>query len=176
MGSTAFHQAQSLAEIAGYHNDATDSLAFYLRILLQRGDPRFVGEKASAFGELLADRIAETELRSSRAILGTLEASLRIDFRLRIARRAKDPLSRAFRVLQKSTARARFDEDVLGLWKEHHPELKQLVSELRAALKFRHWLAHGRYWERPSNGRFDYVSIYDLAVATLFHFPLFRPE
>jgi hypothetical protein len=100
----------------------------------------------------------------------------RIDFRLRIARRAKDPLSRAFRVLQKSTARARFDEDVLGLWKEHHPELKQLVSELRAALKFRHWLAHGRYWERPSNGRFDYVSIYDLAVATLFHFPLFRPE
>lgn len=69
--------------------------------------------------------------------------------------------------------RALFDEDLLGLWAEHHPELKRYVSELRAALKFRHWLAHGRYWRRPINGRFDYFSIYLLAEAIL-SFPLYR--
>ena len=33
------------------------------------------------------------------------------------------------------------------------------------AFKYRHWLAHGRYWE-PKLGRiYDYYSLYDLAYS-----------
>lgn len=46
---------------------------------------------------------------------------------------------------------------------EVHPQYKGFISELITAFKYRHWLAHGRYWE-PKLGRiYDYYSLYDLA-------------
>jgi hypothetical protein len=91
-------------------------------------------------------------MRSTLALLAAVEAALRI---LRATQRRKEDLSKAFRTLyKKKQAHSLFDEDLLELWAKHHPELKKYVSELRAALKFRHWLAHGRYWRRPTNGRF----------------------
>jgi uncharacterized protein YutE (UPF0331/DUF86 family) len=123
---------------------------------------------------LRSDRVEETEMRSTFALLATVEAALRTDYILRATQKHKDILSRAFRDLyKKKKKRVRFDEDLLALWANHYPNLKKYVSELRAALKFRHWLAHGRYWQRPTNGRFDYASIYDLAMAILC-FPLYR--
>ena len=114
-------------------------------------------------------------MRSTFAVLAAVEAALRVDYLLRSIGKRKEPLSRAFRQLYKSRQeRAKFDEDLLDLWGQHHPELKRYIGELRAALKFRHWLAHGRYWQRPTSGRFDFVSIYGLAELLLADFPLYR--
>jgi hypothetical protein len=178
MANTVDMAGQSLDEIAEYHNDVVDAVAFFWQPDHQRTNLRFVGCTFQEFSERLRalrfDRIGETEMRSTFAMLAAVEAALRIDYLLRATQRRKDDLSRAFRTLyQEKQERALLEEDLLDLWAKHHPELKRYVSELRAALKFRHWLAHGRYWRRPTNGRFDYASIYYLAEVIL-NFPLHR--
>jgi len=175
MARTLAPEGQSLAEIAGYHNDAVDSLSFYLRSLYQRSDLRFLAYTQIEYDELLSGRIDETELRSSLAILAAVEAAFRVDYQLRAKQRAKDPLSRDFRAIYKlRQERARFDEDLLDPWTRHYPLFRSLIGELRGALHFRHWLAHGRYWKRPVHGRFDYLSLYDLAELIFAQFPLFH--
>jgi len=179
MASTDDLGGQELSEIANYHNDVVDSLRFFWQPSYQQGNPRFIGatpeEFREALRELVLDRIEETEIRSTFAVLAAVEGALRVDYLLRATRKHKEPLSRAFRQLyRRRQERAKFDEDLLDLWAEHHPELMRYIGELRAALKIRHWLAHGRYWQRPTNGRFDFVSIYGLAELLLADFPLYR--
>jgi len=175
MARTPDPEGQSLIEIAEYRNDAVDALGFYLKSLYQNSDSRFLASTREEFNQLLMSRIDETDLRSSLAILAAVEAGLRIDYQLRVKLRAKDPLSREFRIIYRAKQRrTRFDEDLLDPWLRHHPTLKNLIGELRSALHFRHWLAHGRYWKRPAHGRFDYLSLYDLAELIFAQFPLFR--
>jgi DNA primase large subunit len=175
MASVADLEGQSLIEIAEYHNDAVDALSFFLNSLFQQSDSRFLGYSLSEFNDFLLTRIEETELRSSLAILAALEAAVRIDYQLRVKQRQKDALSREFRaVYKKKQERARFDEDLLELWARHNPSFKVLIGELRAALHFRHWLAHGRYWMRPTHRRFDYLSLYQLAELIFGQLPLYR--
>jgi hypothetical protein len=132
-----------------------------------------LGSALTDFEAFVSERIRETELRSTLTILAALEAALRIDYRHRVEQRRKDPLSKEFRRINRSRGtRVRFDEDLLELWRQHHPGYKKLVSELRAALHFRHWLAHGRYWQEPNGGRFDYFSVYSLAELILNTLPL----
>lgn len=178
MASRAGLEGQSLTEIAEYHNDVVDAVSFFWQPAYQQSDPRFLGCTPEEFDDRLralrSDRIEETEMRSTFALLAAVEAALRIDYFLRATRKRKDDLSRAFRTLYKDKEEwARFDEDLLDLWARYYPERKRYISELRAALKFRHWFAHGRYEQRPANARFDYISIYDLAEAIL-SFPLYR--
>jgi hypothetical protein len=175
MASTANLEGQSLTEIADYHNDVVDSLKFFLNPIVHQDSPRFIGCTLAEFNDLLLGRIEETELRSSLAVLAAVEAALRIDYLLRATKRYKDPLSKAFRnIYREKGENARFDDDLLELWGKCYPEFRRLIGELRAALHFRHWLAHGRYWERPTHGRFDYVSVYTLADILLTNFPLYR--
>jgi hypothetical protein len=172
MAGTSDREGQSLAEIADYHNDTVDALTFFLQALWEQEDPRFLGFSPAQFTGLLHNRIEETDFRSSLAILAAVEAALRNDYEFRATKRRKDQLSRAFRVVYRTKReRVRFDEDLLGLWVEHYPNLRRVVGELRSALHFRHWLAHGRSWERPVHGRFDYVSIYNLAELMFANFP-----
>jgi hypothetical protein len=149
MARTSDLEGQGLAEIADYHKDAVDSPTFFLQPLWQQNNPRFLGYSPSEFNELLRklllSRIEETDLRSSFATLAAVEAALRIDCRVRATQRRKDPLSKAFRVIYRAKRQnVRLDEDLLSLWLQYHPGLKGLVGELRAALHFRNWLAHGR--------------------------------
>jgi hypothetical protein len=175
MASTSDLEGQSLTEIAEYHNDVVDSLTFFFQQFRFQSNSRFIGYTLEEFDNLLLGRIEETDLRSSLAVLAAVEAALRIDYLLRAKMRRKDPLSKAFRAIyRKKQENARFDEDLLDLWGQYYPELKRLIGELRAALHFRHWLAHGRYWERPTHGRFDYISVYTLADILLSNFPLFQ--
>ena len=159
--------------MAEYHNDVVDSVTLFLRALSEQSAPRFLGLSIDEVNTLIHDRVAETNLRSSFAILAAVEAALRIDYLRRVKQRLKDPLSRAFRDIHKTRKEhVRFDEDILQSWSQHHPEFKRLVGALRSALHFRHWLAHGRYWLKPEHGKLDYIEIYDLAVFMFEHMPL----
>jgi len=171
MASTA-GDVQPLIELAQYHNDASDGLSYFLSDRFRNKDLRFLGLTPAEFQDLVSTRIDETELRSSLAMLALLEAKLRIDFRTRVKQRRKDPLSKAFRSFGKQSGqKIRFD-DLLDLWSLHHPRFRRILSEFRATLHLRHWLAHGRYWEKPSHGRFDYFAIYSLSEVILTAFPL----
>jgi hypothetical protein len=99
------------------------------------------------------DARRELDVAASLLALAEAEAVLRVDYLSRVQRKAKDPVSRAYRELHKDKEnRARLDEDLLATWVTHHTECKSAVSEFRAALNLRHWLAHGRYWT-PKLGR-----------------------
>jgi hypothetical protein len=92
---------------------------------------------------------------------------------LRCTSKLKDPLSREFRQLYKTNEeRVRLDEDLLRLWAQNDPGLGPLISNLRGALKFRHWLAHGRYWEPKLGRKWDFTEVYLLASRILANFPL----
>jgi hypothetical protein len=41
--------------------------------------------------------------------------------------------------------------------------MKVVLSEYKSAMKYRHWLAHGRYWEPKFSKKYDFDSIYILA-------------
>ncbi len=99
------------------------------------------------------DARRELDAAASLLVLAEAEAVLRVDYLSRVQRKGKDAVSRAYRELHKEKeASVRLDHDLLAIWVAHHGECKAAVSEFRAALNLRHWLAHGRYWT-PKLGR-----------------------
>lgn len=46
-----------------------------------------------------------------------------------------------------------------------------IVSDLKDAFKYRHWLAHGRYWEPKLGRKYDYFSVFTLAQTVFNSFP-----
>jgi hypothetical protein len=50
---------------------------------------------------------------------------------------------------------------------------RSLIGELRGAFRFRHWLAHGRYWTPKLGRRYNYEDVYALADETFKSFPFF---
>jgi len=51
-----------------------------------------------------------------------------------------------------------------------YPDMSSLIGELKGAFRFRHWLAHGRYFQ-PGR-KYDYRGLYVLAINVLTNFPL----
>lgn len=116
--------------------------------------------------------ISELDASTCLSILASIEANFRIDYLNRAAKRLKDPLSQAYRDLYKQyETKASFEEHLLDLWKQHAPQSRAIVSELKGALKYRHWLAHGRYWKPQLGRRYDYYFVSDLAYKIEQSFP-----
>ena len=133
----------AILDIAEYHSDVVSSLRLYFSQVPASFGPRFVGRRLD---EVLASRVEETDLRSALAILANLEAAFRVDYESRCQKKMKDSLSRAFRAIYKSRkTRVSLENDIFEAWWDNSTGSRQLISELRRAFKFRHWLAHGRY-------------------------------
>lgn len=104
-------------------------------------------------------------------VFGALEAAFRIDYLQRCYRREKDVLSRAFRHLYKDKGRrVSLVGDILAAWRQNSNVPRKVIADLTGAFKYRHWLAHGRYWN-PRFRKLDYDDVYTLAEATLHIFP-----
>ena len=107
------------------------------------------------------------------SLLSAIEASLRIDYLNRVYRREKDDLSKIFRKIHKNKAnKASLEEDILSSWKKYHPSFQSIFSDLLGALKYRHWLAHGRYWGPKLGRQYDFYSIYIIAIRFYQNIPL----
>jgi len=159
-------QNQSLEEIAEFHALAREALVHYHDSSNPAYSVAFAGLTADEVAESLDTRITELELRSIFDVLASVEASLRIDFALRVSQREKDPLSRDFReVYRKNKSFIRLEEGILARWRGHHPGYASLISELGLVLEFRHWLAHGRYWSARLSRDYDYYNVSALAEA-----------
>ncbi|WP_165224202.1 hypothetical protein [Aquisphaera insulae] len=88
--------------------------------------------------------------------VASVEASIRMDFDRRITARRKDPLSRSYRKWLKGLSprkkkRLSLDEGgILEIVKVHADRgLRALIGSFRECLPARHWVGHGRYWNRP---------------------------
>lgn len=86
-------------------------------------------------------------------LIAAAEASIRIDFGERVHGRRKDLVSRTFRqICKRRGLYPRLEDDILDAWASNAPAAKSHVAAFKEALKFRNWLAHGRYWV-PKIGR-----------------------
>ena len=162
-----------LDELAAYYEDIVASLRLYFSPAAPTFAARFAGKRLDEVGKELASRLDESDTRSAFAVLTSLEASFRIDFDVRCRKRLKDDLSVYFRRVEKTRKNAvRLDEDILEGWKRHTDVLPTLIGDLRSAFKFRHWLAHGRYWT-PKLGRrrYDFAYIHLIAESIVSGFP-----
>src|SRR5205823_4082506 len=113
--------------------------------------------------------------RSALSVLTSLEASFRLDYEYRCRKRMKDSLSRTFRGLEKVRKRyVSLDDDIFENWSKQVTGAGRLISELRAAFRFRHWLAHGHYWDPKLGKRYDFNTVYSLAEAVLNNLTLLK--
>ena len=164
-----------LPAIAVHHQDLGSSLKLYF----STGSPsyllRFDGYAATEVTEELSDRLDEADLTSSLAVLASVEAAFRIDYLQRCYRRGKDPVSRAFRNIYKAKQQqASLENEIFGTWANNSSVPRSMIGELRGAFRFRHWLAHGRYWVPKLGRRYDFNDIFALADLTLRSFPFYE--
>ena len=119
---------------------------------LERGEslaePRYFAKTKEELDSNFAFQSTETDLLSMLGMFACVEASLRVDFVKRITYRRKDDVSRKFRAADKARAKQiRLEEDVLDVWQAQPiAGIYRAVSDFKGALKLRHWLAQGRYW------------------------------
>jgi hypothetical protein len=111
----------------------------------------------------------ETDVRSTLALMALVEAAFRLDFQWRRDAKKSDSMSINFRRCRKKNVR--LDEDIWQAWCENHPTTRALIGQLRGAFNYRHWLAHGRYWQ--IGRKYDFQAVFLLAEAVLDEFPLF---
>lgn len=89
---------------------------------------------------------------------------------MRATSKRADPISIEFRKLYNTKSdRARLDDEILEVWRQHlEPTGRAVISQLRGMLKYRHWLAHGRYWHAGTQHTFqDVYLLADVILAGL---------
>jgi hypothetical protein len=166
MGSAA------IEAIAEYHNDVDSSLRLYFSEVSPGFGVRFFGLRPEEIQAELRSRLEETDQRSAFFILTSLEGAFRADYQCRCKKKMKDSLSRSFRNMYRDReTRVNLEDDIFEAWSENSPELRQLISELRGAFRFRHWLAHGSYWVPKLGRKYDFNFVYSLADDVLSDFP-----
>jgi hypothetical protein len=86
----------------------------------------------------------------------------------------KDPVSRALRgIYKKKQEKASLEDEIFEAWISNSSGTRTLIGELRGAFRFRHWLAHGRYWTAKLGRRYDFDDVFTLADQTLQSFPFY---
>ncbi|MDE3021008.1 MAG: hypothetical protein KGI54_04040 [Pseudomonadota bacterium] len=165
-------QPPPLEDIANYHKDVEKSLRLYFSSSNPDYSARFATYLLTEVADELKNRINETDIRSSLTVMALIEAAFYLDYNERCKKKGADNLSVEFRkIFRKRSGKARLDKDILEGWRKYiDPSMGKYISQLRGMFKYRHWIAHGRYWQ-PDN-KFDFQSIYLLAVTVLTNFPL----
>lgn len=161
-----------LLEIAAHHQDLESSLTLYF----STGSPsylsRFIGYTAAELNDELSERLDEADLSTSLTVLAAVEAAFRIDYLQRCYRRERDPVSRAFRDIYKTKQQhASLEDEIFDAWVDNATGTRSIIGDLRSVFRFRHWLAHGRYWIPKLGRRYDFSSVFALADLTLQSFP-----
>ncbi|KAA3534189.1 hypothetical protein [Pseudomonas savastanoi] len=164
------------SDIADYYEGVRTAIGtFYLG-----GSDAYIDKYAFSTPEQVIDAYKresdEFETSTCLTVLAALEARFRIDYLARVDKKLKDPLSRAFRKLYgKHKLEMRFD-DILAAWKNHVPSSAPYIEKLRTAQKYRHWLAHGRYWTPKLGRRHGFSDLYELSSGIEEAFPFERLE
>jgi hypothetical protein len=117
-------------------------------------DSRFFGmsevELDEAFGELRS----ELDLQVTLLLTASFEATLQVDFIGRVnnrKRRAGKQCRKLWREAQNRGWRVQV-EQILKIWKSEIGH-SDAIGQFKQLIEFRHWLAHGRYWNQKSGLR-----------------------
>ncbi len=163
----------SLSDAALHHNDTDGALTLFFSAASPSYRQRFAGYMLQEVREELDDRLAELDRNTTMSLLAAVEAAFRIDYLQRCYQKKKDDVSRQFlEIYKEKETRASLEDDIFEVWKNNTTGSTKLIGDLRGAFKFRHWMAHGRYWTPKLGQKYDYLSVYPLAMQALSSFPL----
>ena len=162
-----------LDEINQHFQDIEIALRNYFSRENPRFETRFAGYTPDEIRHEMNSRLEEHERNTSLNLLAALEAAFRIDFLQRCYERKKDPLSKAFKEVHRQKGnRVSLEGDILSAWRQNSSVPPRIISNLKDAFRYRHWLAHGRYWEPKLGQKYDYQGLVMLAEAVFDGFPL----
>lgn len=85
-------------------------------------------------------------------LISATEAFLTVDYHNRIRKRERTKIGKLFKEIDRRTLgdKVSLEDDIIEAWKA--TKKKAPFSDFIGLLKYRHWLAHGRYWT-PKLGR-----------------------
>lgn len=156
----------SISEIEEYYVDSEAALENYFSG--NELSSRFIGYSLKMLQDELKEKKATLDRMCSLELLASIEARLRIDYLIRCQKKHKDSLSRKFREIYSEKAnRASLLDEIAFTWQQEFPEHKARLDNLRKAIDYRNWLAHGRYWQSkktPHIYKYDYLAIYNLTT------------
>lgn len=178
-------ERQTLDEIREWHGGMVDALvdqrAAVLRAIREVSTvaSRFIGLTEPDVDNYYDIQRRELDRLTMLNLVASAEATITIDYFRRVGQRLKDPLALAYQSWHKKLSRRKqlrpnFDEDgILDVLKETHLVNNHVVGQYRECLQGRHWLGHGRRWERPiAVDQFDPEDVYDRAAALLRAIPM----
>ena len=165
-----------IQRLARYYDDVAKSLRLYFSPAAPLYSVRFETYRPDEINTEMNERLAELDMATALSIFAAVEAAFRIDYLQRCYRKEKDSMSRAFRHLHKKKGiRVSLEDEILEIWRKHTVGSTSMIGKVRTAFKFRHWLAHGRYWY-PKFPRYDFLAVYSLAETVMNSLPLLGPE
>lgn len=166
-------QNLALEEIDQHYRNVEASARLYFSLSNPTAAELFLGKTVAEIEEELGAVTEENQHLVSLNLLAAVEAVFRIDYLQRCYKRKKDALSQTLRIIHNAKGSyASLEDDIFPAWKEHAAPTSTTVSALKGAFKYRHWLAHGRYWEPKLGKKYDYYSVFTLAQTVFDSFPL----
>ncbi|MDM8535731.1 hypothetical protein QUF70_03165 [Desulfobacterales bacterium HSG17] len=168
------NRAVELYEIWDYYETTYTSLRNYLKRIRNTNitDNKFTGMTATELEMYFDEKFNELEYQASLVTLSAIEAKFRMDYLQRVYKRYRDDLTGEFRKLYNTKLnRASLENDILEIWKKYYPSYKIIISDYKSALKYRHWLAHGRYWVPKFGRKYDLGTVYHIAERVYLNLP-----
>lgn len=158
------NQHLSSEEIADIFSYREKSLKLLFSIRNPNFQNDFVGYNAEEINNELKEQLDEVEKDACLNLLASIEALFRLDYAIRCEERHKDDISRKFReAFAEKQYRISLEDEILDEWNDLPYIASSIISNVKGAFKYRHWLAHGRYWTYKST-QYDFFGLYNLAL------------
>ncbi len=143
-------------------------IAFQARVMADfkagnRLPAQFTGMRQRHLEKYFVQCDKELEYVTCLQLLIAMEAILRVDFWNRVNKpRPNGKLDRAFQdIFEVKAFKVKLEADILEKWKECQPNCINEIGQFKQILRFRNWLAHGRYWQ-PSFPKYAPLQVYTL--------------
>jgi len=129
----------------------------------------FIGMSKNEIELTKEDMLKENDITHCLIILTTIEALIRLDADKKYCEKKKNAYSRKIKDIYDKTKgeRIKLEEDLINIrMQEDDSSLRRIYNDLKKCFKYRHWLAHGRYWDPKRITEVDFDSI-KILITTL---------
>jgi len=110
--------------------------------------------------------LVHQEKQDMLTLLAFLETCFRVDYLLRKEMNLKDHFSKdLIRTFNRRNKRASLEKDIVKSWLKREKFTHSTYDRILAAFQFRHWLAHGQYWDPSLLKIHDFQDLADFTEA-----------
>jgi hypothetical protein len=162
---------KSIEDIWNWYEDQKKALRDYeykIRSLVGNPqatiDDKFIGMTLGELTNYFAISFEELRHLVALDLITATEATLKTDYFTKVFNKDKTALGREFRAIYKvQQDKVKLEQDIIDNWKKYVPQCKSDFSSLVGLLKYRHWLAHGRFWLSKQGQFYSVYDVYDIA-------------